>query len=1382
MLLVSAAIATAEVRIHELLASNGATVVDEDGDYSDWIELRNSGSAAVNLAGWGLSDSPGSPMKWVFPDSMVIGAGTHVLVWASGKNRRHPSGPLHTSFSLAASGETVVLTAPGGTLVDSVSYPALPRDLSYGRLQSGGAGWFFFEQPTPGSANTTNGYANLMTPPEFSHSGGFHTTPFNLNVEAGNPNWTIYYTLDGSEPDPARVGSGARTNRVTRLWTGTLQVGSRQGSPNVFSQIPTTALIWGWQQQWVPPAGEVFKATVVRAVAYDPASGRLSKPVTRSFLVDPGIHNRYGNLPVVSLVSDHVHLFDNASGIYVPGTTHDGSNPRTQNPFRGWEKPASIEFFEGGQLAFGGDIGIRNQGSTTPAAMQKGLHVIAREEQGSESIPHRLFPNGKSPAGAQTDFKRFVIRAWGSARHWEAIFTDAYHQQLAATSDLEIQEYRPAVVFINGEYWGLHELREASKNSWYHQARTGIDRNDPGFDLLDYAGQIIDEGDAVHWNETVAYINSNNPATDAFYNHVAGRVDLKNFAEYIIHCVFTGKRDWPTQNEAMWRPRTVDGRWRWTQYDMDHGLSDWGKPEYDMLQHAMVGPSLGPHPMLTRLIQNPKFRRLFINTYADWLNTRFKSSVALELFDAMKSELDPFIPEFANRWPGSFTWTTGTAAARSMVERRRGLRLEQLRSRFNLGANRTVILKADPAKGLIRCNATLVDENTPGTSAGVYPWSGTYFQNQPIDLTAVPRPGHRFLGWRLKIGTVTQPGTPVYYSQQATIDLTLGTNAAYEAEAVFEVLPPPPQPIVIHRWDFGTAANPLQPNLTVGGASFAVSGAATAAWVEAAAQGFPTAHLRVNNPLQQSLVWTMPTTGFSDVELSFLTRRSGSGAGTQRLSVRVNGSTWSELETYAVADADPVLKTIDLSGIPGINHNPSFAVKVEFFQGEGGNSGNNRFDQVTLRGVPLAGTVGPPVPTGTLPDLLLVAGNGPETVDLSRFFESSNGEAIQFGVASSSPVLETGVSGGLLDLSAAAAGEALVTVTAQVSELVNAIAEFRVTAVPEPFPLASGVFRFSEWSPEQPAGSYPAHMVFLQSTVSDPVRTTPLEMFYSIPAEDAASPADISFPYKATSRSRINGLGEAGISFINTGRDRDVGAAVLALDTTGQQRVELRWTVQTRTVGRPYGLCLQYRLSTHEEWSDFPALGTPVDYFSSLVAGHQQHYGPVRLPEMMENRPNLQLRWRYHYLSGTSGPRASIRLDDVMAYSATTYQEWVAQHFSSGAAGNPMVSGPGVDLNGDGRTNLLRYALGIAPSDPGMRNRYTAGVAADGGLQARFFLDPRRSDVVYRIETSADLSDWSETVFESLSHLQPNSHGVMHEVRVPPGTSKRFIRLAISPP
>jgi hypothetical protein len=147
------------IRINEVLSANAFTLADSNGDYSDWIEIRNDGPGAVTLAGFGLSDDPGSPFKWTFPQ-VTLEPGRCLVVFASGKDGGRPE--LHANFELDAHGETLVLSSPDGRVIDSVAFGPIPLDASYGRRGDGGEAWEFFEIPTPGEANGTPSFRRVL--------------------------------------------------------------------------------------------------------------------------------------------------------------------------------------------------------------------------------------------------------------------------------------------------------------------------------------------------------------------------------------------------------------------------------------------------------------------------------------------------------------------------------------------------------------------------------------------------------------------------------------------------------------------------------------------------------------------------------------------------------------------------------------------------------------------------------------------------------------------------------------------------------------------------------------------------------------------------------------------------------------------------------------------------------------------------------------------------------------------------------------------------------------------------------------------------------------------------------------------------------------------
>lgn len=658
LLFYSVAVKSQAIFINEFLTSNSSTNSDPDfGLHSDWIELYSDHDTEVDLSNWYLTDDLNDSTKWRFPDGVSIEPKGFLVIWADEYDTllNH----LHISFRLSKSGEAIGLFNPDTLQIDSFVYEEQYTDISFGRYPDGSPDWTYFDAPTLGRSNDTPPYLKLSEP-QFSIPPGFYTENQVLEISNKDSLAIIRYTINGDEPTDSSL-----------VYSAPIQIQSRAGEANDISMIRTNLDPYMWLPSWVPPEGEVFKANVIRARAF--RDGHQDSEIsTSTYFVDADIHNRYATLPVISLTSDSRNLFDENTGIYVPGIHHRPGESHSGNYFQDWEKPAHIEYFEpGGNLGFAQDAGIRIQGGTSPASPQKGLHVIARNEYGKNRITYPIFQNDPSKAKELNEYKRFIIRSWGSLITG-TLFNDAYAHRLMAKSDLDIQAYQPAIVFINGEYWGIHELREANKNSWYYQYHYDIGRDDPGYDILlhkesngePYAE--VDEGDNLHWNDMMNYVNTHNMKMPEHYEHLKDLIDIDNFIEYMGHCIYTGKWDWPNNNDASWRPRTVDGKWRWIQFDMETsfgvatGLSilfSMLGPQYNMLEATIVGTDIptfgtyGPHPLLKKIHNNEEFKADFINWFDEHMKNEFHPDTMNLLLDKMVAEISPYMEEYKHRWP-----------------------------------------------------------------------------------------------------------------------------------------------------------------------------------------------------------------------------------------------------------------------------------------------------------------------------------------------------------------------------------------------------------------------------------------------------------------------------------------------------------------------------------------------------------------------------------------------------------------------------------------------------------------------------------------------------------------------------------------------------------
>ncbi|HEY0091098.1 MAG TPA: lamin tail domain-containing protein, partial [Flavobacterium sp.] len=430
--------------INEILASNVSANADEDGDHEDWVELFNAGSTSVNLAGYGLTDDPSQPLKWVFPN-ITIEPGGYKLVWCSDKNRVNPSNPLHANFKISSGVESVYLNNASGTQVVMAAAMSTPADVSYGKSPNGTGPFLYFEIPTPGAINNTTAYTSILPPPVFSHPAGFYTTGFDLTISTSVAGASIIYTLDGSEPEQSNLGGTTYNYKnqypelpgqpvgpmlsksfTTLSYTAPVSIVDRTSQPNKIASISST---YDFVPEYIP-SSSIFKGTVVRAKVIKP--GAIStEAASRTYFVTPVGASRF-SLPVISFGISENKLYDFEDGIYVAGIDYENwriQNPTTEpyyiediaNFFRRGidnERVANMSYFVNGTEVINQDVGIRISGGSSRAWQNKSLAIHSRDEYGDETLDYTFFPN------QPTNFKGLILRNSGSD-FFETMFRDA---------------------------------------------------------------------------------------------------------------------------------------------------------------------------------------------------------------------------------------------------------------------------------------------------------------------------------------------------------------------------------------------------------------------------------------------------------------------------------------------------------------------------------------------------------------------------------------------------------------------------------------------------------------------------------------------------------------------------------------------------------------------------------------------------------------------------------------------------------------------------------------------------------------------------------------------------------------------------------------------
>ena len=708
-----------------------------DGDYPDWIELYNTTDGPVDLAGYGLSDDPNKPGKWIFP-SVVVLAHERLIVFATGKDIKYPKNGyyMHTNFKIDHDGETLTLTNKTGAVVDQYAMGAVPPDFSCGRLTDGAMNWVIFQQPTPGTPNggiVYNGFTETITS---SIQPGFYPAAVNVTLSSSPGTAQIRYTTDGSTPDAGSALYGAPV------------------------QITAT--------------------TVLKARCYN-GDAIKSKVMTATYF----IHSKF-SMPVVSLSTNPENFWDEKIGIYVHGN-YPVYQDRVANYWQDWERPVTIEFFENdGNREFTIDAGTKILGWGSRSNARKSLSLFFRDKYGKSRLYYPVFDN--LPFNS---YKALVLRAAGG--DWQStLIRDVFASDLVRDKDLDYQTFRPAIVYINGEYWGIHNIREKF-NEDYLDSHYDLDKDD--VDIISRywrtANPVVIEGTADAYLAMENYVSENDMNAGEAYNYAKSVIDLDNLIDYLTAEIYYANYDWPGNNIKCWKPRTPASRWRWFLYDIDYAMnSSPGESDYtyNSLDHATKADGSGwPNPPFTTLLirelmESSEFRNAFVNRMADYMNTRFLPDTADALLQEFEDLYSPEMQEHIDRW-GAYglnsvsQWKNNIAEIKAFFDNR----AEQVKSHildfFGLTDWNNFTSNVS-GKGKIRINSII-----PGN----YPWTGQYVTDIPVTLKALPEPGYEFSGWDGFQSVEYSPRIKVLISEAANVTAHFTKSSASPSIVINEV-------------------------------------------------------------------------------------------------------------------------------------------------------------------------------------------------------------------------------------------------------------------------------------------------------------------------------------------------------------------------------------------------------------------------------------------------------------------------------------------------------------------------------------------------------------------------------------------------------------------
>ena len=586
--------------INEIQSANIDMFIDPSFNYGGWVELYNSTEQPVSLNYLYISDDATNLTKYnLGKERGIIPAKGYKVLWFDHCNAQFPS---QIDFKLDYDGGTIYISNSDGQLITSQDYPiAIPRT-SYARKSNGTGEWGRTSSPTPGESNATSIFAEeRVEAPVIDKDACLFTTPFSFNVQIP-VGTTLRYTTDGTTPT------------LTNGYTNT------NGSFNVTNT--TTYRFRLFQEDKLP-----------------------SQVVTRSYIYKD---NDY-MLPIISVVTDPVNLYDDYLGVYVKGvngrTGNGQSSPCNWN--MDWDRPVNFEYItpEEGMVA-NQEVDFSMCGGWSRAWQPHSFKLKASKiYEGLNSINYPFFAD-------KPFLKHKTLQIRNGGNDTDCRIKDAALQTIVHTSgfDVDGQSVQPVMHFINGEYKGMLNMREPN-NKHYAYANWGIDTDEMDqFEMSPDSGYVQMEGTREAFLEW--YELSKNAADEVTYEQIRNLVDIDEYINYMAVEFYLGGLDWPQNNVKAFRPRIENGRFRFVLFDLDGTLGTTspfytfeGKQNYTFDYIYDIGGRLTEEIELVtiflNMLSNDTFRKQFIDSYCIVAGSVFEPERCNAIIDEMATRIAP---------------------------------------------------------------------------------------------------------------------------------------------------------------------------------------------------------------------------------------------------------------------------------------------------------------------------------------------------------------------------------------------------------------------------------------------------------------------------------------------------------------------------------------------------------------------------------------------------------------------------------------------------------------------------------------------------------------------------------------------------------------------
>lgn len=636
--------ARAQLLFNELVVHNFRSLEDFSGNYPTWIELYNAGDHSINTSGYTLVEEASSPpLTWSLPAYNIPPKSYLILAFSGKFNLSAPV--FHVPFELPST-FYLSLYATQNQVSDRLYWAQNPvADISYGRQPNGSSNWTLLSDPTPLASNNNSPvyYPDTSQILIYPQPGTYIQEQISVQIQSSNPNAMLFYTLDGTEPTP-----------FSNLYQNSLELSAQNSVKPRLAYIRTGGITLeaGAPWEWNAPQVDPQSACLIRARAFNPNGTPISKEVNALYFI--GKNAPKHSLPTFSFVANEEDLFSNHKGIFVQGN-HRGNNNQPELFEQGgnylmrgrdWERTASAHLFDpNGSLLWNMNVGIRTHGGSSRNHPQKSIRVYARNLYQNNRLDFPFFENRNF-----SQYKHVILRNAGQD-NIASMMADALSCSLYEGLNFEFQQHWPVVHYINGEYWGIANLRDRISDYFIAMLHPSVNRNQVRITAF---WKEEPDGTSPQHRQVRNYLQNHHPNTPECYEYVKQRFDLNSYIDYHLAKIIIGAYDWPGNNMEAWWEDKPNAKLRWIMFDTDEAFSM--NPAYNTLKHATDtdGPEW-PNPdwstfILRSLLQNDSIASQFVKRAQTLIQSHFATQKIIRHIDSFENMYQNEMPAHIDRW------------------------------------------------------------------------------------------------------------------------------------------------------------------------------------------------------------------------------------------------------------------------------------------------------------------------------------------------------------------------------------------------------------------------------------------------------------------------------------------------------------------------------------------------------------------------------------------------------------------------------------------------------------------------------------------------------------------------------------------------------------